>query len=207
MGAVTALARPDVAMRESWAAAMLELGDHAHGSGWVAVTGGRAVDLTAAGCAAYVAALERLGEPGPPRAPVPPGHVPTEYWWVVDGDPAEVVGFLALRRELDAWHREVGGHLGYSIRPGHRGRGHASRAVRLALARAAELGIDRLLVTCVEDNVASRRVVERCGGVLEDVRRGTSRYRLPTGRRAAPPASPTAAAVRVRPDGAGAARA
>lgn len=187
---MTSLARPDVALRESWAAAMLELGDRAHGSGWYAVGGGAALDLTAAGCAAYVGALARLDEPAPGG-----GRVPTEYWWIVDGEPLEVVGFLALRRDLDAWHHEQGGHLGYSIRPGRRGRGHAVRAVRLALARAAELGLPRLLVTCAEDNLASRRVIERCGAVLEHVRRGTCRYWVPT------------AAVPTRPGGAGAARA
>lgn len=186
---MTSLARPDVALRESWAVAMLELGDQAHGSGWYAVGGGAALDLTAAGCAAYVAALAGLAEPAAGGG----GRVPTEYWWVVDGEPHEVVGFLALRRDLDAWHHEQGGHLGYSIRPGRRGRGHAGRAVRLALGRAAGLGLQRLLVTCAEDNVASRRVVERCGGVLEDVRRGTCRYWVPT------------AAVPTRPAGAGAA--
>jgi len=46
----------------------------------------------------------------------------------------------------------------------------------LALGISAELGIDRVLVTCEQDNPASARTIERCGGVLEDERRTLRRY-------------------------------
>jgi len=35
-------------------------------------------------------------------------------------------------------------------------------------------------VTCDDDNVASVRVIEACGGVLEDVRGVKRRYWVPT---------------------------
>jgi predicted acetyltransferase len=41
------------------------------------------------------------------------------------------------------------------------------------------LGIDPALVTCDVDNVASRRVIEACGGVLEDERSGKLRWWVP----------------------------
>ena len=88
----------------------------------------------------------------------------------------EVVGFLALRHSLNAWLLEEGGHIGYSVRPSRRGQGHASRALALAVRRSAELGLDRVLVTCDEDNVASARTIERNGGVYEDTRNGKRRY-------------------------------
>ena len=44
-----------------------------------------------------------------------------------------------------------------------------------------DLGIDPALVTCDTDNLASRRVIERCGGVLEDERQGKLRFWVPTG--------------------------
>jgi predicted acetyltransferase len=40
---------------------------------------------------------------------------------------------------------------------------------RCAEARAA-LGVDRVLVPCLADNVASARTIEHCGGVLEGIR-------------------------------------
>jgi predicted acetyltransferase len=42
--------------------------------------------------------------------------------------------------------------------------------LRQSFPLARDLGIDRLLVTCDETNLASRAVIERCGGVLEDAR-------------------------------------
>jgi predicted acetyltransferase len=37
----------------------------------------------------------------------------------------------------------------------------------LALPRALERDLAELLITCDEDNTASKRVIEKCGGVLE----------------------------------------
>ena len=48
------------------------------------------------------------------------------------------------------------------------------------LPHAAALGIDKALVTCDAENTASRKVIEANGGVLEDEREGTLRYRVPT---------------------------
>jgi predicted acetyltransferase len=44
---------------------------------------------------------------------------------------------------------------------------------------AGERGIDPVLVTCDDDNVGSRRVIEANGGVLEDVRNRKMRFWLP----------------------------
>ena len=49
-----------------------------------------------------------------------------------------------------------------------RRRGHASAMLAAALPVAHELGIDPALVTCDEDNIASRKVIEANGGVLDD---------------------------------------
>ena len=40
--------------------------------------------------------------------------------------------------------------------------------LELLLEKARALGMDRLLVTCDRDNPASARVIEKCGGVLEN---------------------------------------
>ena len=106
-------------------------------------------------------------------------NVPTEMvasttrWVAVDG---RLVGFLSIRHELNDVLRELGGHIGYAIRPAERGKGYATAATALALAECRRLGIDQVLVTCDDDNVASARVIERNGGVLEDVRKGKRRY-------------------------------
>jgi hypothetical protein len=40
----------------------------------------------------------------------------------------------------------------------------------LALIKAEKLGIKKVLVTCDATNTASRKIIERCGGILEDAR-------------------------------------
>ena len=177
---MTALARPDVRLHPSWAATVTEFGSETlHGSGVWHADGGP-LDLTAGGCVRFVELLRPYADPA---TELPADLVHCDYYWVTDGDGAdeEVVGFLALRHTLTAWLLEEGGHIGYSVRPSRRGQGHASRALGLAVRRSAELGLDRVLLTCDEPNVASARTIERNGGVYEDTRNGKRRYWIGTG--------------------------
>lgn len=96
------------------------------------------------------------------------GRVPaTMLFAVVDG---EIVGRLHLRHSLTPALLEVGGHIGYGVRPAHRRRGYATEMLRQGLDVARGLGIERALVTCHDDNPGSISTIERCGGVLEDIR-------------------------------------
>jgi predicted acetyltransferase len=112
------------------------------------------------------------------ETPRPAGYVPcTTLWWVT-GD--HYVGRLAIRHRLNPYLRDVGGHIGYDVRPTARGRGHATAMLRAAIPLARKLDIDPALVTCDTDNVASRIVIERNGGVLEDQRGDKLRFWVPT---------------------------
>ncbi len=97
-------------------------------------------------------------------------HLPEDYvssttYWGFIG--AELVGRLMLRHRLNERLRRTGGNIGYVVVPEYRRRGIATGMLRLALPLAKERGLDRALITCDEDNTASRRVIEKCGGLLE----------------------------------------
>ena len=113
-----------------------------------------------------------------PFAPRPDGWVPWTELWMADGD--EYLGRITLRHELTDALLTWGGHIGYSVRPSARRRGHASAALRRVLQVAHDRHIDPALVTCDLDNVGSRRVIEGAGGVFEDVREGKRRYWIAT---------------------------
>ena len=86
--------------------------------------------------------------------------------WLVAGK--EYVGQVSLRPELSTNYLvQFGGHIGYSIRPTMRRRGLGERILALALERACDLGLHRVLVTCDSDNVASQKIIERNGGTFE----------------------------------------
>jgi predicted acetyltransferase len=176
---MTALARPDVRLHRSWAETVTDFGSETmHGSGFWHVDA-ESLDITEAGCEQFVATVLQWADPS---FELPEDRVHSDYFWITDGEGAdeEVVGFLALRHALTPWLLEEGGHIGYSVRPSRRGHGHAGRALALALPRAAELGLDRVLLTCDEPNVASARTIERNGGVYEDTRNGKRRYWIET---------------------------
>ena len=86
------------------------------------------------------------------------------------------VGFLNLRLRLNDYLLQEGGHIGYSIRPSARGKGFAKEQLRQGLQVAKSKNIKRALVTCDENNAASRAVILANGGVLEDIRGGKERY-------------------------------
>lgn len=118
-------------------------------------------------------AIERRHETDPPGDFVPS----TTYWWT-DGD--TYLGRINIRHCLNEHLREIGGHIGYDIRPTARRRGHATAMLAATLPRAAALGIEKALITCDLDNIASRKVIEANGGVLEDQRGAKLRYWAPT---------------------------
>lgn len=103
-----------------------------------------------------------------------PGHVPqSTFWLAAEGD--ILVGTIRIRHRLNEQLTHEGGHIGYGIRPGYRGCGLGTQQLRLALPKAQQLGLLRLLITCDKDNLASAKIIEKNGGKLENqVRSRTS---------------------------------
>ena len=175
---MTSLALPSLEHYESWAECVAEFGGvttDRHGDGHWYLPEGLQTKTDLETYEVYLGLLRRMR-----RDPVEP-QIPSDHWWIMDG--TCVVGFIAIRHRLNDYLLNEGGHIGYSIRPSRRREGHASRAIGLALPRCLELGIDRVLIGCEEDNVASARAIESNGGVMEDVRNGVRRYwiRIDTG--------------------------
>jgi predicted acetyltransferase len=171
------LVTPHVRLKSSFLAAMAEFADEGRAGDGSGI--GRDLELWSGrwerdeGFAAYVA--EKVAERE--RVEDPDWVLCTNLGWA-EGD--EYLGRMSIRHQLNDWLAEVGGHIGYDVRRSRRRRGHATAMLAQALVVAHGLGIERALVTCDHDNVASRRVIERNAGVLEDERDGKLRYWVPT---------------------------
>ncbi len=105
---------------------------------------------------------------------LPEGYVPqTLYWLFVEENP---VGMAKLRHYLNESLREKGGHAAYAIRKSERGQGYGKLILRELIEKAKEKDIRELLLTCDEDNMASRRVIEINGGKLDKIKDGECYY-------------------------------
>lgn len=93
--------------------------------------------------------------------------VPFDVFWLVDGE--AFIGEASVRYELNQLLIQIGGHVGYGIRPKFRCQGYGKLILQLALGVLRDLGIERALVTCYDHNVGSARIIEANGGVLENL--------------------------------------
>lgn len=112
----------------------------------------------------WIACCRSLADPDT----VPDGLVQATQFMAVREEDGRVVGMIDVRHRLNEFLAQWGGHIGYSVRPGERGKGYAAQMLRLALIYAFdELKLPRVLVTCAEGNERSRRTILRCGGAYD----------------------------------------
>ncbi|MBN9061017.1 MAG: hypothetical protein BGP06_17250 [Rhizobiales bacterium 65-9] len=91
--------------------------------------------------------------------------LPSRGFFINDGDFCGRIG-LRFQHGTTELPDYTSGHIGYSIVPWKRGRGYATTALRTMLPIARDVGLPFVVITCNDDNHASRRVIEKCGGAL-----------------------------------------
>ncbi|SEK33948.1 Predicted acetyltransferase [Paenibacillus sp. cl141a] len=112
---------------------------------------------------------------------LPDEYVPqTIYWLYHNGKP---VGYGKLRHRLNEKLLESGGHIGYVIRPSERGNGYSKQMLAGLVKKACEKNISRVLLTCDETNLASRRIIEWNHGELSSIADGNCKYWIDTAAR------------------------
>ena len=97
---------------------------------------------------------------------VTPGFVTAHIFFALDKD--KIVGIINARHELNDYLLNFGGHIGYSVRKSERRKGYGKKMLNYASEFLFSLGLEKILITCDKNNIASKRTIESCGGILEN---------------------------------------
>ena len=94
-------------------------------------------------------------------------RVPSLTYFYVREEDDKIVGMINIRLALNDFLRNVGGHIGYSIRPTERRKHYGTGMLKEALKVCEAIGIDNVIVSCDKVNAASAGVIRNCGGILD----------------------------------------
>ena len=97
---------------------------------------------------------------------VTPGFVTAHTFFALDN--SKIVGIINARHELNDYLLNFGGHIGYSVRKSERRKGYAKAMLSYTVDFLFSLGLEKVLITCDKKNIASKRTIESCGGILEN---------------------------------------
>lgn len=99
-------------------------------------------------------------------------RVPQEAYFMFAAD-GTILGRVRCRLEMtSALARtggHIGGHIGYYVTPSQQGHGYAQQLLQFALTIYRQRQEPFVIVTALVDNVASRKTIEACGGVLQEI--------------------------------------
>lgn len=97
---------------------------------------------------------------------LPEGYVAQSIYWLYDG--VNPVGIGKIRHALTDDSRKNGGNIGYAISSLHRGKGYGGIILKLLLEEAQKIGVNEIILTIDKNNIPSKNICEKNGGVLID---------------------------------------
>jgi predicted acetyltransferase len=97
---------------------------------------------------------------------LPANWVQASTFWLIDND--KFIGHTNIRHELTKKLKNYGGNIGYYIRPSERKKGYGTKILELALKKAKKIGLNKVLITCSDNNIASQKIIEKNGGKLRN---------------------------------------
>ena len=100
-------------------------------------------------------------------ATVPSHLVPATQFFFIRKYDNRLVGMIQVRHCFNDFLEKYAGHIGYSVRPSERRKGYAKAMLKMVLPFCREIGINRVLIACIDGNVGSEKTILANGGVYE----------------------------------------
>lgn len=93
------------------------------------------------------------------------GRVPSSYFFLWDND--KIVGLFKIRHYLNEALVKGSGHIGFGILPEYRGKGYASKGLKLAVEICENLILeDEIYMSVHKENVASLKTQQKNGAYI-----------------------------------------
>ncbi len=114
----------------------------------------------------YIEYLERIEKNSDPLSQ--PEWRISDDTYILKNKDGRIYGMSSLRHGLNDGLMARGGHIGYGIRPTERKKGFGTKQLQLLLPKCKELGIEKVLITCDKENIASANIIKNNGGIMEN---------------------------------------
>lgn len=92
--------------------------------------------------------------------------ISTQFFYIRKAD-NRLVGMIQVRHYFNDWLSKFGGHIGYSIKPDERRKGYATSMLKAILPYCKEIGLDKILISCIDGNLGSEKTILNNGGIYE----------------------------------------
>ena len=92
--------------------------------------------------------------------------VPSKTFFLIRENDNKIIGMIHIRLTLNKMLADIGGHIGYSIRPTERRKGYNKINLYLGLIECQKNGLDSIMLDCLKDNIGSSKTIEALGGYL-----------------------------------------
>lgn len=98
---------------------------------------------------------------------VPSHLVPATQFLFIRKSDNRLVGMIQVRHHFNDYLEKYAGHIGYSVKPTERRKGYAKEMLKMTLPFCREIGLDKVLITCIDGNIGSEKTILANGGIYE----------------------------------------
>lgn len=90
------------------------------------------------------------------------------HMWLINNN--KIIGHCTYNPELgnNEEMKKFGGNISYAIHPKYRGQGYGTLACHLLIKKCLEAGLSEVMITCLDWNIPSKKVITNNFGILMD---------------------------------------